>query len=156
MSCKKRINHPPQAIRLLHSCLQDRRFYQFCLVGSLGVVVNLIALKLLLSGLHLGETAGSVTASLIAMTHNFILNDNITWKEYKRPAAQRCIWQFPQFVVISTLGIAITALCARLFTALGGNIYLGQLTGIAVATVWNFTANRKWTWSDTKAPAGEK
>lgn len=156
MTRKERINHRPYAIRLIYSLLQDRRFYQFCLVGSLGLVVNLIALKLLLSGLHLEATASSVVASLVAMTHNFILNDNITWKECKKPVMWRRMLQFPQFVIVSALGIAITAIFARLFVALGWSIYLGQLAGIGVATLWNFTANKKWTWSNVKPQTGEK
>lgn len=156
MPRKKRPTRRLQASALIRSYLRDRCFYQFCLIGSLGVVVNLIALKLLLSGLHLGETVSSVTASLLAMTHNFILNDNITWKERQQPTTWRRILQFPQFAAISALGIAITAACARMSVSLGGSIYLGQLTGIGAATMWNFTANKKWTWPGVKPQTGEK
>lgn len=147
MNLKEQWNYLRHVARLVRSSPEDRRFYAFCLVGCLGVFVNLLALNLLLSFLPLSEFAASVVASLIAMTHNFLWNDQVTWREYQYPVLWRRVLQFPQFVLVCGLGIAITAFFARLFLSLDWNIYLGQFIGIIVSTAWSFMANNRWTWS---------
>jgi dolichol-phosphate mannosyltransferase len=133
--------------RLMMYYPEHRRFYYFCMIGTFGVFVNLICLYLSLKFLAMDELAASVNSSCIAMIHNFLWNHKVTWKGYKQQTLWKRMIQFPQFVLICSLGIAIIALCIQLFFFLGWNIYTGQLTGIAIATLWNFAANSKWTWS---------
>ncbi|MEN6566317.1 MAG: glycosyltransferase family 2 protein [Veillonellales bacterium] len=147
MSLREQWNYLRHVARLVRSSPEDRRFYAFCLVGFLGVFVNLLALRLLLNFFPLSQFAASVAASFIAMTHNFFWNDRVTWKERQYPVLWHRVLQFPQFMLVCGLGIAITALFARLFLSLGWNIYLGQLAGISVSTSWGFIANNRWTWS---------
>lgn len=127
---------------------EHRKFYYFCLIGTLGVFVNLLCLHFFLHFLRVDELAASVNSSSIAMLHNFIWNHQITWKEYKQQSRWKRMMQFPQFALICSLGIAVTTLFTQSFLFLGWNIYAGQLTGIAVSTFWNFSANSKWTWSN--------
>jgi len=55
----------------------------------------------------------------------------------------------PTFVLVSSIGIAITALFAHVFSAVGWNALVGQCVGILAATAWTFTANNRFTWSHT-------
>jgi dolichol-phosphate mannosyltransferase len=146
MSFREQCNYLRHIARLVASSPEDYRFYCFCMVGALGVLVNLLSLSLLLIVFHFDNLAASLGASFIAMLHNFLLNDNLTWRRHKQATAYRCLIQFPQFILISGVGIAITTLFAHAFLLLGGNIYLGQLAGIAISTYWNYTANNSWTW----------
>ena len=47
---------------------------------------------------------------------------------------------------ISCVGIFITAAMVKCFMDFNLNISAGQLFGIAIATFWNYFANKAWTW----------
>jgi len=147
MSLKEEVNYMKHIVRLIRYSPEDLRFCLFCMVGSLGVLVNLLALRLLLNIFHLEGVVASLAASAIAMVHNFWWNDNLTWKEHQQPIFWRRLLQFPQFVLICCFSIGITAFFAQLFETVEWNIYLGQLLGILLATFWSFSANNRWTWS---------
>lgn len=156
MSLKEQWNYLRHILSLVSSSPEDRRFYSFCMVGTLGVLVNLAALGVLLGIFQTSGLTASVSASLIAMVHNFWWNDNVTWKGFKQPVLWRRALQFPQFVLVCGLGIAVTALFARVFLSFGWNIYLGQFIGIAVSTYWSFLANNRWTWSSSTCQKGNE
>jgi len=147
MSFKEQCNYLRHIARLVNHSSEDRRFYLFCIIGALGVVVNLFCFHAFLKLFNMGELSSSIYSSGLAMIHNFLWNNNVTWREYKQQVLWRRMLQFPQFTLICGLGIAITALFTQLFIFLGWNIYAGQLLGISVSMGWNFFANSRWTWS---------
>lgn len=147
MSLREQWNYLIHVGYLIRSNPDDQRFYYFCFIGLLGVVVNLIALIIMFDVFGIEGIAASVGASAVAMIHNYVLNDRITWRENKVPGFLRRVLQIMQFLGISGLGILITALIVRSFLVLGWNIYFGQIAGIAIATFWSFSANNRWTWS---------
>ncbi|HLB56975.1 MAG TPA: GtrA family protein [Coxiellaceae bacterium] len=123
----------------------DKKFYLFCFVGFLSLVVNLLFFKLFVA-LDFHPVLASVLASFIAVVNGFLWNDNLTWKGHKHPVRLKRLLQFPQYVLISCVAIAINAGMVKYFMFANWNIFLGQICGIAVGTFWNFFANRKWTW----------
>jgi dolichol-phosphate mannosyltransferase len=147
MNCREQWNYLRHIARLVRSRSEDRRFFFFCMVGILGIPVNLLALHILLNLFQTSQMAASINASCAAMTHNFLWNESITWKECRQPILWKRLLHFPQFILVSSLGIAITALFAQTFLSIGWNMYIGQLFGIFTATYWNFMANDRWTWS---------
>jgi dolichol-phosphate mannosyltransferase len=147
MNFTEQWNYLKHIARLMSYHSEDRKFYSFCAIGTLGVFVNLLSMRIFLNLFSIEELAASINSSCIAMFHNFLWNDRVTWKECKQETSRKRIMQFPQFILISTLGIAITTLITQAFLFLEWNIYAGQLTGIAVSTFWNFSANKKWTWA---------
>ncbi|MCX7781259.1 MAG: glycosyltransferase family 2 protein [Negativicutes bacterium] len=155
MNVKEQWNYLRHIVKLVSYSEEDRRFYAFCLVGLLGVLVNLASLAMMLTFFPVDELAASITASLIAMIHNFILNDTITWKISQNLVIWRRVLRFPQYVLVSTLGILATAFLARLFMAATGDIYIGQLIGISVSTYGSFLANNRWTWAGPEYQAGD-
>jgi len=146
MSIKEQYNYLKHIARLVNNSPEDRKFYSFCIIGALGVLVNLLCLHIFLKLFEMGDLSSSVSSSCIAMLHNFVWNNNVTWREYKQEVLWKRIIQFPRFSLICGLGIAITALFAQSFLFLGFNIYAGQLLGISAGISWNFFANSKWTW----------
>ncbi|WP_029422499.1 glycosyltransferase [Alicyclobacillus macrosporangiidus] len=147
MSLVEQWNYLRHVARLVWSSPEDRRFYVYCMVGSLGVVVNTAVMSILLYGLHLHATLASVIASLVAMAHNFLWNDRVTWRAHAHPVRWRRALQAPLFALVSASGIAVTALFVQLFLWLHWPPLVGQWTGIVVATGWTFTANNRWTWT---------
>jgi dolichol-phosphate mannosyltransferase len=114
MSIQEQWNYLRHIARLVRNSPEDRRFYLFSFVGALGVVVNILALGLLLHAVHFHPLASSIVASCIAMLHNFIWNDRMTWKGHANPVLWRRVFQFPQFVLVSGIGVAVTTLFAQL------------------------------------------
>lgn len=147
MSLTEQWNYMRHLAKLIWNSPEERRFYVFCFVGALGVIVNLIAMSILLYGFHVRPaTLSSIIASIIAMCHNFLWNDKVTWKAHAHPVRWRRMLQMPMFMAVSGVGIVITALFVRLFVVLGWEELLGQCLGIVVATVWSFSANKRFTW----------
>lgn len=147
MNIKEQCNYLRHIARLVHHSPEDRKFYSFCLIGTLGVLVNIFCLHIFLKLFDMGELSSSINSSCISMVHNFLWNNSVTWRECKQQVSRRWIVQFPQFSLICGLGIGITTLVAQIFVFLGWNIYVGQLLGIVVSTTWNFFANNRWTWA---------
>ena len=59
------------------------RFIAFSLVGLVGVAVHLAVLSALFKGLSTTFIAGQVTATLVAMTSNFALNNLLTYRDMR-------------------------------------------------------------------------
>ena len=159
------------------------RFIKFALVGSSGVVVNMVMLWL---GIRVGlrNTAASALAIETSIITNFIVNEMWTFRELTPGSLAG---RLTRFQLVSLIGAAIqfSVFLAGNIAALawlegsagveqyfsgseswwtrylrrpvveppqvGGWVYLSQLTGIGVATAWNFLANVKWTWGQSKA-----
>jgi dolichol-phosphate mannosyltransferase len=148
MSMHEQWNYLRHVAKLVRSSPDDRRFYMFCFVGVLGVIVNLVVLSIMLHIFHMHPLASSIVASLVAMGNNFLWNDLVTWKGQGHAVWWRRALKFPLFAVVSGVGIAVTALFAQAALWLHLPEILGQLIGIVVATAWGFLANNKWTWSN--------
>lgn len=147
MSAREQWNYLRHLARLVAGSPEDRRFYTFCLIGSLGVVVNMLALTAVLKLFPAAKILASVAASFIAMVHNFLWNEGVTWRTRQQIDQGSRLVQFVKFLLVSVFGIVLTAVFVRAFLGLGLSIYVGQLTGIIAATYWNFTVNDRWTWS---------
>jgi putative flippase GtrA len=57
------------------------RFLKFNLVGALGIAVQLGALALLRSGLHLDYLLATALAVETAVIHNFLWHERFTWRD---------------------------------------------------------------------------
>ncbi|KHL92665.1 hypothetical protein QW71_27965 [Paenibacillus sp. IHB B 3415] len=147
MSGKEQFNYLRHIMKLIWSSEEDRKFYLFCLIGFSGVFVNLFALYIMIDVLNLGHLRSSVIASLIAMVSNFVLNDTLTWRNINK-GLYRLVPKITKFVLVSSIGIIITAIFAQFASWININIMFGQMVGIVVATFWNFKINNIWTWSD--------
>ncbi|MDD4601103.1 MAG: glycosyltransferase family 2 protein [Negativicutes bacterium] len=149
MDLREQLNYIKHIARLVVNSPEDCRFFSFCLIGALGVLVNIACFAMLINLFQLNGLIGSLGASLLAMLHNFIWNDKVTWKRCQQPIGWRRLIKLPMFMTICGFGIALTALFAQIFIWQYWNIYLGQLTGIIIATCWTYTANSRWTWPNS-------
>jgi Glycosyltransferases involved in cell wall biogenesis len=152
MTWKDQYDYLRHITRLARQNPEDARFFTFCLVGAAGVPVNLLGLTAFLNLFGVGVAFASAAASFLAMVHNFLWNDSITWRVQRRPKRWRRWLQFLQFALVSTLGIVITAAFAHTFYINGWSPVAGQLVGILLATWWSFVANDRWTWGRAEAP----
>lgn len=147
MNLREQFNYLRHLARLAMRSEEDRRFLLFCCVGALGVVVNILVLSLCLYTFRLDELLSSVLASTIAMIHNFLWNDRVTWRSISLRRG-RMMYRLVIFVAISLISISITAGVMKGLRMLDVPVLFGQFAGIAIATLWSYTANNRLTWRD--------
>ena len=148
------LDTPVDMIRRLLS-EEQRRFVKFCLVGASGVPVNLLFVWIgynfmfVSMGGRLQVTLASALGFLVSVFTNFLLNDIWTWSDRPKGASGffgRC----GRFYLVCSAGGVIQMGASNLVTWLGGEsshmAMLGQLAGIALATVINYVINNVWTF----------
>ena len=147
---------------ILQHANERRRFLKFAMVGSLGAVVDFGVFNLLTLLTPIPALVASIVSFLTAVTHNFLWHRYWTFPDSRSKAMGQ---QWVQFAMVSVVGLSIrtplfallerplVALFARLAlplpltpTFLGHNLALATVIGIVM--VWNFIANRLWTFND--------
>jgi len=152
------------------------RFLKFATVGMIGTVVDLLTLNLLQITLlppnnQTNVAIATTLAFFAAVVNNFVLNRYWTYPDSRsRPLRH----QLAQFTLISIIGWAARTLWITLaydgvghaaanilhilvdtfnptemeIDRLGSNIAL--MIAIVFVMLWNFAANRLWTYNDVK------
>jgi putative flippase GtrA len=144
---------------------QERtRFFRFAIVGAIGALIDFGVFNLLIWLTGLASIYSSMISFTLAVGSNFVWNRYWTYPDSRTKHFSR---QFIQFVVVSVVGLLIrTPLFAWLETnliqlfssVLPSNtispVFLGHNVSLAIAIlvvmIWNFIANRYWTYNDVK------
>jgi dolichol-phosphate mannosyltransferase len=146
--------------------LASARFAKFCAVGASGVLVNMGCLALFAELLGAQANVAAALSIEISINTNFLINELWTFRDRRSgPGSTGHRWL--RFHAVSFIGAALqwsvfvagNALVAwsagrapGLVSAIadppdvGAWMYLSQLVGIGIATLWNFMANFFWTW----------
>ena len=127
------------------------QFVRFCLVGSSGVVVDMVALHFLAEPKWLGwnVSLAKVCAAEIAMLNNFVWNEVWTFRraDQNRQTASHVLRRLLIFNLICGVGILWAVLLLNLFYRVAGwNLYLANFLAIVLVTLWNFWLNAKFNW----------
>ena len=131
------------------------RFVLFVLVGAFGVAVHLSLLALAYRGAGLGFVAAQAAATAAAMTVNFYLNNQFTYRD-RRLKGRRFLWGLASFYVACAIGAVVNLQVAESLFTLGAPWPLAGLLGATVGAVWNFGVSSTFTWSKPKVrPAAE-
>lgn len=145
------------------------RFLRFAFVGLVGAVIDFGIFNLLSKFAGLNANVAQAISFSCAVVSNFIWNRYWTYPDSRTKALHH---QLVQFILISVIGLGIrTPLFAFLHTALARLFtrvlppqffvspeFVGYNLALAIAIVvvmlWNFFANRYWTYNDVdKAPS---
>ena len=150
---------------ILTSKKEQVRFLKFAVVGLIGAVVDFGLLNLLMVA-SVSYTIASMISFICAALNNFLWNRYWTYPDSRsKPIAQQLI----QFGVINVIGLAIrTPLLAGLENILiqffsswvPADFFLapdfiahnvGLTIAILIVMLWNFLANRFWTYNDVSS-----
>jgi putative flippase GtrA len=114
-----------------------RRWLKFNTVGAIGIGVQLAALALLKSALHVEILWATAAAVEIAVLHNFIWHERWTWKDR---AGSHVLVRLARFnLTTGAMSIVSNLLCMRLLVAQLHMQYLvANLLAIAVTSIANF------------------
>lgn len=144
------------------------RFFRFALVGSLGAAIDFGVFNLLTTALvYFRENAvfAQGISFILAVLSNFTWNRVWTYPDSRsKPLAH----QWFQFLVVSLIGLTIRTpvfiwleeVLIRFFSGwlpknfvspifIAHNVSLAVVIGLVM--LWNFTANRYWTYNDVNA-----
>ena len=121
------------------------RFLLFSLIGGMGVAVHLTTLWTALHAAHASFPVAQATATLVAMTFNFLLNNLFTYRD-RRLRGWRLLGGLGSFYAVCGLGAAANVGIAA-HVAGAHSWWLAGLAGAAISAVWNYAMSSIFTWS---------
>ena len=122
------------------------RFALFGTVGALGVPVHMAVLAVMFEGLGTAFSMAQATATFVAMTFNFWLNNLLTYRDKKLAGAPDLFAGWLKFCATCAVGAFANVAAATLLQDRGVTWWLAALVGIALASVWNYALSSKFVW----------
>src|SRR6185295_11168031 len=121
------------------------RFVLFVAVGALGLLLHLGVLGACYLGWRMSLISAQVTATAVAMAFNFLLNNLVTFREY-RLRGWRILTGLATFYVACSIGALVNVGFADSMARHGAPWYLAGICGMSVSAVWNYGVNTVLTW----------
>jgi dolichol-phosphate mannosyltransferase len=121
------------------------RFLSFALVGIIGLGVHLMVLRaaMLLFGMEF--TAAQATATLIAMTSNFLLNNELTYRD-RQMRGLPMLRGLLGFYAVSAVGAVANVGMATWLYANQPVWWLAGAAGALMGAVWNYSMSTLFVW----------
>lgn len=127
--------------------LVPAQFLLFALVGSSGVLVHLAVLYLAGNVGGFNFTAAQLTATYVAMTTNFIFNNEVTFGHRKLKGGRFVTGLVTFYAVCSIGAVGNLAVSERIFEW-GAPIWLAGLAGAVMSALFNYAVTKLVTWRD--------
>lgn len=127
------------------------RFLMFAAVGGSGVFIHLAALAVLLDwfddvGLDSAFEWAQFGATMVAMTWNFLLNNQLTYRD-RRLKGFAFLTGLVTFYVVCFVGtIANVGVASWIHTSLTPSAFVAGLAGALMGSVFNYAASSVLTW----------
>ncbi len=147
---------------ILSNTQERTRFLKFAAVGAFGAVIDFGFFNLFTSLMGIPAIVSSGLSFILAVASNFVFNRYWTYPDSRSKSLAR---QAVQFLLISLVGMGIRLVLFALLeiplinlaenmlpnigltpTFIGHNFTLAF--AILVVMMWNFIANRYWTYND--------
>jgi putative flippase GtrA len=119
------------------------RWLKFNLVGAIGFVVQLVALRILVGGLRMNYLAATALAVEIAVLHNFVWHELYTWRDRTRQATGGTLGRLVGFNLTNgTLSIVGNLVIMRVLVGrLSMNYLAANVLSILACSLANFAAS---------------
>lgn len=137
-------------ISILHSLtfrILPRRAISFGLVGSTGVLVQVLLCQLLtgLGGINFEQALPF--AVMAAATSNYLINNVLTFR-FARLRGFALLRGLLKFLLVSSLpALANVGLAIAFYENVSRDSLWAQLAGIIVVFVWNYAASSRFVWN---------
>ena len=125
--------------------LVDPRFLFFAIVGSLGLVVHLVALRLALAFMPDGFRAAQIIATLVALTSNFLLNNELTYRD-RRLKGIGMLRGFLLFAIIGSVGALTNVDLASWLYYERQVWWVAGAAGALMGALWNYAMSTLFVW----------
>jgi putative flippase GtrA len=135
-----------------------RQFVKFCIIGFSSMLIDVAISYQLTYSLHLNTTLAKTISFLFAVTNGFIWNSAWTFRGMGSGPRHK---MYVKFMLVNCIGLILNLTIFKSVLFLFTGRFIGQgtpdkahfflATGTAVICVslWNFFANKKWTYGNT-------
>jgi dolichol-phosphate mannosyltransferase len=122
------------------------RFILFMAIGGLGVFVHMAVLTVLLKTAGAPFVFGQSSATLVAMTFNFFLNNTLTYRDKRLKGFWPIVGGLFSFYLVCSLGAVSNVGIANFMFSHSYAWWVSGIAGIIVGAVWNYAASSVLTW----------
>lgn len=131
------------------------RFALFGTIGAVGVIVHMAILTTFLAmfggpgmkGQLVGAfEVGQTIAAICAMTFNFFLNNALTYADKRLTGFVPLMRGWAKFALTCSVGLTANVGVSAILVHYGIHEYPAALTGVVMASVWNFALSSKFVW----------
>jgi len=120
-----------------------KQFLKFCVVGTIGTAIDFGLLYLLVESAHIWYLLAATISFIVAVINNYIFNKFWTFEDRDKDFLR----QFGQFLVVSIIGLGLNVLILYVLVEFAGMWYiLAKVLATGVVLIWNFFANKYWTF----------
>ncbi len=120
-------------------------FLLFSMVGGSGIFVHMAALWFVGNVLHFNFTNSQIAATLVAMTTNYVLNNELTYADKKLRGGRFWLGLLSFYLICSLGMLANISVAVALFNE-GGGFLLAGFIGAIMSVVFNYSVTRVFTW----------
>ncbi len=121
------------------------RFVMFALIGALGLVAHLIVLRIGLA-VGIGFSDAQAVATGVAIVGNFVLNNEITFRDRKLKGPRR-LRGLLIFGLVCAIGAIANLNVSYLMLSAGHQAWWSAgIVGAAMSLVWNYAVGSTLTW----------
>lgn len=121
------------------------RFISFGLVGTTGLAVHLMALRIAFGSLAFGFAAAQSIATFVALISNFLLNNALTYHD-RRLSGKGLILGFLGFCVIGSVGAITNVGLASWLYSREPTWWLAGAAGAIMGAFWNYSMSSQFVW----------
>lgn len=139
------INNLSALIHRLSRRMVPVTLISFLIVGSLGVVVHMVVLKLSLHFISDNFRVSNGLAMLCAASFNYALNNKSTFR-HDCLAGKRVVAGYLIYLGITSLGLAASLFVSGLVYDRTFAPMVAALCGIVVGSLWNYFMSYNFVW----------
>lgn len=124
--------------------LVDPRFIFFAIVGSIGLIVHLTFLYASLALMRPFDAA-QIIATLAAMTSNFMLNNELTYRD-RRMKGFALVRGFILFCLVCSVGVLANVDLASWLYGARTTWWVAGAVGAVMSVLWNYAMSTLFVW----------
>ena len=123
----------------------EPRFITFALVGTIGLAVHLLVLRLALLTFLQTFSMAQTLATVVAMASNFLLNNALTYSD-RRLSGLGLVWGFMGFCLIGAAGAITNVGLASWLYAQQPTWWFAGAAGAIMGALWNYSMSSQFVW----------
>jgi putative flippase GtrA len=131
-----------------------KQFVKFCLIGASSTLLDVGISRLLIDRAGMHWLQANTISFVVAVSNGYLWNSMWT---FRGMVAERRHTQYLKFVLVNLVGYGLnTLIMTSMFQLLMGHVssnppkpiwYAAKATAVILVAMWNFLANKRWTFA---------